>query len=56
MSLGVWFWVIAVVAILVGAGGFYYSKTYPAWSWVAPWPIFVLVLILGWKVFGPAVH
>ena len=52
MSLGLLFWVIAIVAIVFGIVGWRYPQ-YAPWS---PWPTFVLVLILGWKVFGPAVH
>lgn len=48
MPLSVAFWVVAIVAL---AFGFY--TPWRAW-W--PGPIFLLVLILGWRVFGPAIH
>jgi hypothetical protein len=48
MTLGLLFWIIAVVAIVFGAWG-YTSPQAARW---APWPIFVLVLILGVEVFG----
>ncbi len=52
MTLGLLFWVIAIVAIVFGLIGYRYPQ-YAAW---APWPTFVLVLILGWHVFGPAIR
>lgn len=52
MTLGLLFWVIAVVALLFGI----WAPTQPQYARYAPWPLFVLVLILGWRVFGPAVH
>ena len=48
MSLSLAFWVIAIVAIVFGAWGY----TNPQASRWAPWPVFILVLILGFAEFG----
>lgn len=52
MPLGILFWVIALICIVFGFVGYRYPQ-YAPFSWGPP---FVLILILGWKVFGPAVH
>lgn len=48
MTLALLFWVIAIVAIVFGAWGY----TNPQASRWAPWPVFILVLILGFAEFG----
>lgn len=52
MPLGIAFWVIALVCLIFG---FWSSRNpnYAPYLWSAP---FVLILILGWQVFGPAIH
>lgn len=52
MPLGILFWVIAVVAVVFGL----WAPTQPTLARWASWPVFILVLILGWQVFGPVVH
>lgn len=52
MTLSILFWVIAVVAIVFGV----WAPTQPPYARFAWWPTFILVLILGWRVFGPVVH
>lgn len=52
MSLGLLFWIIALICIVFS----WWSSRNPAYApygWGAP---FILILILGWKVFGPALH
>jgi hypothetical protein len=56
MPLGILFWVLYLVALLVGGWG-YYEPAQPLWfrragSYLILW---ILVGILGWSVFGPAV-
>ena len=48
MTLALLFWIIAIVAIVFGAWGY----TNPQASRWAPWPVFILVLILGFAEFG----
>jgi cytochrome b561 len=55
MSIGLLFWVLAILAVIFG---FWTSQpSAPAglksWGWVLT---FVLILLLGWAVFGPALH
>lgn len=51
------FWVIAILAIL---GIFFTAARDPArpWPWYysffSPLILFVLIVLLGWRVFGPA--
>ena len=47
MTLGLLFWIIAIVAIVFG----FWAPTQPNLARWAPWPIFILVLILGVAVF-----
>lgn len=52
MTIGLAFWILALICIVFG---FWSSRTpaYATYSWSAP---FILILILGWQVFGPALH
>jgi hypothetical protein len=55
MPMSILFWVIYIISLLVGFWG-YYEPT-GAWvrragGYIALW---VLVGILGWSVFGPAI-
>jgi hypothetical protein len=56
MPLNILFWVIYLLALLVSWWGYYT----PGQPWFRPFggalAIWVLVGILGWRVFGPAVH
>ena len=55
MSIGLLFWVLAILAVIFGF--WTSSASAPAalkpWSWVLQ---FILILLLGWAVFGPALH
>jgi len=48
MTLGLLFWIIVIVAVVFGL----WAPTQPQYARWAPWPIFVLVIILGAAVFG----
>ena len=54
MQLGLAFWIIFLIWIILGLVGPFWG---PPWG---HWPGFVLELlllfILGWKVFGPPLH
>lgn len=54
MSFSLLFWIIYIVAVLFGG----YVGYAPANRWyLGPFGIvMILVGLLGWKVFGPAVH
>lgn len=52
MTLGVFFWVIAVVAIVFGL----WAPSQPNLARWSFWPWVVCILILGWQVFGAVVH
>lgn len=52
MTLGLLFWVIAVVAVVFG----FYAPSQPNLVRWAFWPWVLCILILGWEVFGAAVH
>lgn len=57
MPLGIFFWVIYVVAVLFGAWG-YYEAGQPLWFRRAGafFVLWVLVGILGYHAFGPVVR
>lgn len=48
MTLALLFWVIVIVAVVFGVWG---SRD-PRYAVFAPWPSFVLIVILGVAVFG----
>ena len=55
MTLGLFFWILVLFAVV---GGIYFTRpscppNHRPWGW---WFLFVLVLALGWEVFGPALH
>jgi hypothetical protein len=55
MSIGLLFWVLAILAVVFGLWGSQpaappFLRTY---SWTF---LFVLILLLGWATFGPALH
>ena len=57
MPLGILFWVVYIIALLVGLWG-WYEPAAPNWrqrvgGYVTLW---LLVGVLGWEVFGPAVR
>jgi hypothetical protein len=48
MTLALLFWIIVIVAIVFGLWG----TRNPQYAAYAPWPMFVLIVILGFAVFG----
>jgi hypothetical protein len=48
MTLGLLFWIIVIVAVVFGLWG----ARDPRYAAYAPWPTFLLVVILGVAVFG----
>ena len=46
--LGILFWVIAIIALVFG----FWAPGQPQYARYAPWPMFVLIVILGFAVFG----
>jgi hypothetical protein len=55
MSAGIWFWIIYVLALVLGGGWAW--RTPEARSWAFPGLIFwVLIGLVGWGVFGPPIR
>ena len=53
MSIGLLFWIIMVVGLLFG---FYTNRTTPL-VWASnSLVLWILLALLGWAVFGPAIH
>lgn len=52
MNIGLLFWVIMIVALLFGFF-IYWPNPRPIGAHLIVW---VLLALLGWKVFGPAIH
>jgi hypothetical protein len=54
MSLGLAFWVIVLVWIIIGIPWPFYPAPWPAW----PGHLIELLLfvLLGWRIFGAPVH
>ena len=55
MSLGLCFWVIVIVAV-VFFGALIGGLIGPYFGHYSELVILVLVLLLGWQVFGPPLH
>jgi hypothetical protein len=51
MTLEVWFWLSIAASFLFWGYGFRNAAYAP----FAPLPFLIPILLLGWKVFGPAV-
>jgi len=53
MAIAIWFWVIFVLALFFGMWtGYTAGQPYPFKGWGVLLVIFVLIGLLGWKVFG----
>jgi len=53
MSAGLLFWVIMIIGLLFGL----YTNRATLGPWVSGnLVLWVLLALLGWKVFGPAIH
>jgi hypothetical protein len=64
MSAGLLFWILMIFAVF---WGFYLLMSFAVfWGFYSNWPnwkaggfnllLFLLLALLGWKVFGPAIH
>lgn len=57
MSIEVLFWVLMLLWLVFGLWREYEAgKPYPYIRGVGNLLVFVLLALLGWKVFGPAIH
>ncbi len=57
MPLGIFFWVIYVIAILFGIWSNYETgQPFPVKRFGSYGVLWILVGILGWQVFGPVVR
>jgi hypothetical protein len=55
MSIELLFWVIMLIWIILWGGIWFYPNN-PYASRFHPIVLWVLLALLGWKVFGPMVH
>lgn len=59
MNIATWFWVLMVISLLFGVFGMW-NRTTPTPNPWAPWAfsllLWVLLGLLGWGIFGAAVH
>lgn len=54
MPIGIVFWVLMLIVLVFGI--MTRSPAFAAYGWGWNWLLFVLLFLLGWKVFGFAVH
>jgi hypothetical protein len=52
MEIGLLFWVIYIISIVFGL----WAGSQPPLARWAGWPMFICTGLLGWQVFGAAVH
>jgi hypothetical protein len=53
MPIGLLFWILMILVLFFGGGASFYSwggPRGPFFSWLMLW---VLLTLLGWRVFGP---
>jgi len=56
MTLGLCFWVIIVVAVVFGVLSHFGVLGGSLAILIAPVVLLVLIILLGWQVFGPPLH
>lgn len=54
MSIGMIFWVLMLLVLVFGIARRSPSFTAYAWGW--DWLLYILLFLLGWGVFGFAIH
>ena len=56
MTFGLIYWIMMLLWLIFGIWG-WYTPQQPRWGWVGHGAfLFVLFLLLGWRVFGAPVH
>ena len=55
MTFGLVFWILMLLWLIYGFWG-YWAPGNPNWQWGNALLLFILFLLLGWKVFGAPVH
>ena len=59
MTIGLLFWVIMLILLLFGFWGARPAGGTGPWNWTsfgASFIVWILLALLGWQVFGPAIH
>jgi hypothetical protein len=54
MNIGLLFWVLMILTVVFSL--FTAPRPFNAISWGGSLLVFVLLALLGWRVFGPALH
>jgi hypothetical protein len=55
MSLGLAFWILMLIWLVFGFA-WHAGVLGPYGPWGSTFLLFILLLLLGWKVFGPPLH
>lgn len=56
MTISVLFWMLFILTLLFGGWGWTMPTAPPFTRWGSSFMILILIAILGWKVFGAAIH
>lgn len=56
MQISVWFWVIYILALLFCGFGLYRSPVEARWGYGGWFITWILIGLLGWKLFGGPVQ
>jgi hypothetical protein len=56
MSAGLLFWIIMILGVLFGFRANWPLTANNGWGFGSNLILFILLALLGWKVFGPALH
>jgi len=55
MTLGLAYWILMLLWLVFGLA-LHFGPAWPYWGWGGGLLLFILLLLLGWRVFGPPLH
>lgn len=55
MNIGLAFWILMLIWFVFGLV-WHFGPAWPYWGFGSGLLLFILLLLLGWRVFGPPLH
>jgi hypothetical protein len=56
MSKGLLFWIIMLLVLICGIGGFFWGGGFSPFFGGMSFLVWVVVALIGWQVFGPPIQ